>query len=170
MSDFSYEDWLAHFNPNHDPSTGQFSSKSGLGVRLLEKKIRKTEKRVQKRDSEIERVKQKAEQKAYSPLSNYERAEEILGDKLRKRLREKEFKFDKAIRTGAKAYQKLLKKQSVSEMNPEIVKLGEKYTSALRESMSNMKMAGLYKALTSDYNTSINLPADSPFIKNLESL
>lgn len=32
MSEFNYEDWLAHFNPNHDPRNGQFTKNVVGGV------------------------------------------------------------------------------------------------------------------------------------------
>lgn len=41
----NYEDWLAHFNSNHDPDTGQFSSnKSGSSAKKEMKKVKKFEK------------------------------------------------------------------------------------------------------------------------------
>lgn len=59
-----YEDWLAHFNPNHDPKNGRFSS-SKFGTARLGNKIKKnyyktyreTEKQYNKESAHIDSLK-----------------------------------------------------------------------------------------------------------------
>ena len=55
MSNFKYEDWLEHFNPNHDPNNGQFSKKSGFFSSLKKAKAEKKaiQKEVSKKTAEI---------------------------------------------------------------------------------------------------------------------
>lgn len=52
MSGFKYEDWLAHFNPNHDPSNGQFA-KSGIGRAIERHRLNKTKSDDYKRYQEL---------------------------------------------------------------------------------------------------------------------
>jgi hypothetical protein len=52
MSRFKYEDWLAHFNPNHDPSTGRFA-KSGIGRAIERHRLNKTKSDDYKRSREL---------------------------------------------------------------------------------------------------------------------
>lgn len=165
-----YSDTLCHFNPNHDPRTGRFAKGSildRLERRHLENKVSKAAKKESKKAEKLERLKQQSENRAYSPFSTYERAERILGDEFRKKVRQQEFTLDKSIRNGAKAYERLSKYWATNELKPETVSNGERFIKRIRESMSKMEMSGLYKSLNKEYNTTMTVPINEDFIKRL---
>lgn len=163
---------LAHFNPNHDPRNGRFA-KGSIGDRIekrhLEKTIERADRKMQRKQRKLDEIETKAEMRAYSPLSNYDRAEKILGEGLRKRVRRQEFRIDKAARTGAKAYARLIKywdpNTEISSMTHE---LGKKQSEKFMKSYSDIKMASLYKSLGKEYNATLTLPFDAIKGRKLE--
>lgn len=163
---------LAHFNPNHDPRNGRFA-KGSIGDRIekrhLEKTIERADRKMQRKQRRLDKIETRAEMRAYSPLSNYDTAEKILGEGLRKRVRRQEFRIDKAARTGAKAYARLVKywdpNTEISSMTHE---LGKKQSEKFMKSYSDIKMASLYKALGKEYNATLTLPFDAVKGRKLE--
>lgn len=163
---------LIHFNPNHDPRNGRFA-KGSIGDRIekrhLEKTIERADRKMQRKQRRLDKIETRAEMRAYSPLSNYDTAEKILGEGLRKRVRRQEFRIDKAARTGAKAYARLVKywdpNTEISSMTHE---LGKKQSEKFMKSYSDIKMASLYKALGKEYNATLTLPFDAVKGRKLE--
>lgn len=163
---------LCHFNPNHDPRNGRFAKGSisdRIEKRHLEKKIERADRKMQRKQRKLDKIETKAEMRAYSPLSNYDTAEKILGEGLRKRVRRQEFRIDKAARTGAKAYARLVKywdpNTEISSMTHE---LGKKQSEKFMKSYSDIKMASLYKSLGKEYNATLTLPFDAIKGRKLE--
>lgn len=165
-------DTLCHFNPNHDPRNGRFA-KGSIGDRIekryLEKTVERADRKMERKQRRLDKIETKAEMRAYSPLSNYDRAERILGEGLRKRVRRQEFRVDKAARTGAKAYARLVKYWDPDiEISPKTHELGKKQSDRFMKSYGDIKMSSLYKSLGKEYNATLTLPFDAVKSRRLE--